>query len=72
MYGYLGLYFSGSTFYQTGDWAVQSGTDPQKTESISIRDIYTALRENDCRGMFWFSIDAPHSGKWALELKRDV
>ena len=21
--------------------------------------------------MFWFSIDAPHSGKWALELKRD-
>ena len=38
-YGYLGLYFSGSTFWKTGDWAVLSD-DRKYIDSISIKEIH--------------------------------
>lgn len=38
-YGYLGLYFSGTTFWATGDWAVATD-DRTGITSISIEDIY--------------------------------
>ena len=39
VYGYLGLYFSGSSFYHTGDWAVLADNG-EDLDSISIQDIY--------------------------------
>lgn len=40
---YFGLYFSGSTFRQTGDWAVMSD-DNSFVDSISLDEIYTILK----------------------------
>lgn len=37
--GFFGVYYSGSTFWKTGDWAVLSD-DRQRIDSISFQDIY--------------------------------
>lgn len=69
-YGYLGLYFSGNACWKTGDWVVASD-DPQKEyDTISLEDILQCYRENKLRNYIWISVDAPHSGKWVLNMSR--
>lgn len=64
-YEYFGIYFTGTTFWQTGDWAVLS--DCRKfVDSISLTDIYEILKSVKYFGSLWISVDAPFSGKWSF------
>ena len=68
--GFLGIWFSGSTFWKTGDWAVLSDCKSY-IESIAISEIYDQLKSIKFKGQIWISLDAPHSGKWLSQIRKD-
>lgn len=37
---YFGIYYSGMTFTQSGDWVVLDDQNPSQTASITLRDIF--------------------------------
>ena len=57
------IIYSGSTHWQTGDWAVLAD-DGVSTDSISLLDIYNAVKAVNYKGQFQAVLDAPFSGKW--------
>ena len=62
------LYYRGNTFSQTGDWAVLSD-DRSEIVPLSLYDIYYELKSNDVKIAMCITIDAPCSGKWAIQMR---
>lgn len=67
---YFGIYFSGCTMWQSGDWAIQE--DDGSLSIICLKDVLEAIKAADYKGYIWCSLDGPASGKWVTEMSRQI
>ena len=68
---------------QTGNWAVlpkrslklsqklQLEDDDEDIDEISLNEIFEQTKQVNFKGQIWFSLDAPYSGHWVMEISRN-
>jgi hypothetical protein len=59
---YFGIYYSGSTMAETGDWVVFGNN--REITSISFDEIMHVLERENYFGYMWLSLDGCMTGKW--------
>ena len=65
---YFGIYFTGCTMWQSGDWAIQESDG--SLSFISLKNVLETIRLAGYNGYIWCSLDGPASGKWVTEMSR--
>ena len=65
---YFGVYFTGSTMMETGDWAVYD--ESNNINSISYEDIMAVLQKENYLGYLWVSLDGAATGKWVEQISQ--
>lgn len=66
------------THVHTGNWAVlpnkiKEGLDVWERDDIdqiSLPDIFKVTIDVEFKGQIWYSLDAPYSGLWILEIAK--
>jgi len=66
----FGLYYSGCTWVETGDWAVLN-ENGMNVDCISVELLMNTLKEKKFHGNMWCCLDGPATGKWITKLARN-
>jgi hypothetical protein len=60
---FFGVYFSGCTWVESGDWAVLNQND-MTVDAISLELLMNTLKASQFHGNMWCCLDGPATGKW--------